>query len=190
MQPTPQSAGGEVYRIVNKSETRPFVGKLSPTQVYRVPPGGTAIVPREGVWLWTGRPWTIDRPENGIRERHEEVMRLRALYGAHCPDEKTGMVEDELWELNKPLLDVFDMTGEPVVTVIDDPFGDRISPAMQTTAEKDLLAETVDKLRRELASMQGRLNGLERGEAMPDVEVPDDEPTKVPVGPRRGREAS
>ncbi len=184
-----QTVGGDVYRVENQGKTD-FVGKLSPTQVYRIPAGGQSIVPREAVWLWLGRPWLVDLPDKGHLDRKDELARLHTLYGAHCKDENTGMVEDELWELNKPRLAVFDMVGGSIRTVIDDPKGIYVTPVVETQSEKDLLSETVEKLRRELAAMQGRLNGLERGEAQPDEEVPEDAPRAVPVGPRRGRESS
>lgn len=174
---------GEVVRVHNEAD-KEFRGSYD-GQRYVIPAGGAVIVPTEACWHWCGRQWLIDEPPLKL-ERTREMERLRLYYGAHFNDPDKTV--EEKWEQNKPKLSVTTMDGERFVTMLDDPLGKEVSPASQTVAERNLLSEQVDKLRRELAAMQGRLNSVERGEDQPDEEVPEDSATSIPTGPRRGRE--
>lgn len=177
---------GEVVRVLNEDLEREFRGSYN-GQRYVIPPGGSVIVPTEACWHWCGRQWLVDEPPLRL-ERTREMERLKIYYGAHFNDTNPPRTVEEKWAANKPNLRVTTVDGERYVTMLDDPEGKEVSPASQTIAERNLLADQVDKLRRELAAMQGRLNSVERGEDQPDETVPEDTASNIPTGPRRGRE--
>ncbi len=181
---------GEVVRVKNVGKV-PFRGKYD-QQVYDIPVKSQVIVPEDAARHWLGRWDLIDRDFHP--ERKEEYARLRVLYGAHFSED--GIDENTKWEQNKPQLEVYTLdTEERIFTVVDDPAGERISPATQTKREKGLLEDQVDALKKQLNAVQNVLAQQQMGdryvatddEAQNDVE--EDIPTKVPVGGRqRGRD--
>lgn len=183
---------GEVVRITN-GMSQPFVGKHD-GQPYRIAPGGSAIVPVEAMWHWCGRPHLVDRPPTRL-DRKGEVSRLKVLYGAAFPDppELGGATEEEKWERNKPLLEVYDLSGERIVTVLDDPEGRHLTPATETELEKQVLKDTIESMKAQLAQLTSQYAAEQRGELTSLEEVPSDgppvpkdDPTKVPVGVTTG----
>jgi hypothetical protein len=178
---------GEVVRLKNKGKTQ-FVGKYAQTR-YAVEPGGELIVPREAMWHWFGRPFLVDTGKH--KDRTTEWKRLQTLYGLF--DDEAGSY-DEKFKQNVPQVEVYDLDGERIITVIDDPTGANISPADQTRQEKELLDEQIAKMRQELNALQAAQAQvqLEGYEPTSDA-VEEDTPKKVPVGAstaagRRGRE--
>lgn len=180
---------GQVVRIKNNSK-EDFVGKYD-QNVYRVKAGQEAIAPVEASWHWFGRPHAIDGRK---KERTDEVNRLNVLYGLF--DDESGSIAEKR-ERNVPKCEVYDLDGERIYTVLDDPKGERINPSDQSAHEAELMNDQIQKLQRELAALT---SAAALADTSPDYqpssdvlveEVPDDTPTKVPVadGPRRGRVA-
>jgi hypothetical protein len=150
----------------------PFVGKWS-GQRFEIRPGETKLVPEDAAWHWTGRHWLVGN------RRREELDRLKLLYGAHYSlDDLTA---EELWERNKPSLEVWTLDGDKVTTVIDDPEGRTVTPSSESEAERDLLRSEIDALRKRLEALQGEYAARQRGEATSVEEIPEDRPTKVRV---------
>lgn len=180
---------GDVVRVLNHGD-REFVGGYD-QQRYVVPAGGQSIVPRDAAQHWTGRWHTFDREHH--KERTVEYERLMVLYGIFA-DETTSI--EEKMETNIPKLEVTDLDGNKIVTVLEDPHNDFARPADTTQVEKDLLEQQIAKMQRELSSLTSALAMTQTnkdGKYEPSIDVvPTDDPKKVPVtdGPRRGRTAT
>lgn len=105
-------------------------------RTYTVKPNSETFMPFEAAKLWFGDPRSggavaSHRDVMGlvswIPDRATEVRRLRALYDNQMGDERTI--------LNHPLVEVYTQAGTRVYTVLDDPDGERTSPAVQTVAD-------------------------------------------------------
>ena len=113
---------------------------------YLVKVGETAFAPFEAVSVATGDPrsgasttsirddagnvgWVVDRPT--------EVRRLRTLY-----DNQTGDLGEILFA---PVLEVENLEGERVRTVLDDPEGDSVIPVQTTLLDRDQLLAQIQR---------------------------------------------
>lgn len=146
-------------------------------QLFRIPPGETCLCPEAGVWAWTGKPDVIDRPSRP--DRTQEYRRLRGVYGAFD--------DNDLWEQNRPQLEVYDASGARVWTIVEDPTGEHVSPVDTTGADKE-------SYRRMISDLQEQIDGLKRQSLIFDHDNPpnlmEDAPEDTPMGaPRRGRAA-
>lgn len=159
---------GEVFRVKNTSD-QPWVGRYA-NQRYVVPAGGEAIVPRGAVALWMGDPEAKDVGQH--KARREENKRLLIKWGANGE--------------SRPPLEVWGLDGDRVITVLDDPDGRHLHEQAPTVAERDLLEEQLEKLRREQAAMQARIIAVEAGD-QPQAQVPEDSASKVRVGSKTGK---
>jgi hypothetical protein len=126
---------------------------------YVVQPGDSAFAPFEAVTVAVGDPRSSDstrvvRDEAGnvgwVVDRETEVRRLRTLY-----DNQTG----DLAEIKyAPLLEVTDLEGDPIRTVLDDPDGDSVTTVQTTLLDRDQLLAQVQRQQRmieQLANAQG-----------------------------------
>lgn len=140
------------YRIVNEGDT---VFQASYDNIpYYIEPGADAVVPYGFLVTHFGNPNAIDDGRNN--HRRAEYERIRTLYGAYD--------NDELWEENRPRFKVVTMAGDPVPTVVDDPTGANISPAVQTQIENDLMKEAIAKQQAEIETMKARIAANEHEE--------------------------
>jgi hypothetical protein len=181
---------GEVVRLENTGE-EPFVGKYAQTR-YVVQPGKHLIVPKEAMHHWFGRNFLVDVGMK--RDRTAELKRIKVLYGVF--DDEAG-TEAEKWERNVPhKVHVFDIEGNRLTTMVDDPEGHTVTPADQTEQEKALLDAQIEEMRRQLNALQAAQAQVQLEGYEPTADVsPEDTPKKVPVGAsqaasRRGRERS
>lgn len=180
---------GEVVRIINNSD-RDFDGMYA-NQKYSIPSGREAIVPSEAMWLWLGHPEAVNLGPNR-NYRHEEYERLRVRYGAFDErdrDDNTITPADEKWEQNKPLIEAWDLEGNRIVTVVDDPEGKDKTPATSSIAQQDLLVQQMEAMERRMKAMQDQLAAAQRGEqseavsdAAKDKGPQPDAPKTRPVG--------
>lgn len=134
---------------------------------YVIPPNGTEFMPFEAMKLFFGDPRAIDkvrsqRDNKGLvaflPDRAGEVRRLRLMYD-HGFGEYTGKEgPDVVWEHNKiPHVRVETLDGVQIMTVLDDPAGRSVLPAVATQAEEADLRETVIRQGRLLQSLMDRL---------------------------------
>ena len=153
----------DVTPLTLKWDSRPYVVSV----------GDTAFAPFEAVSVAVGDPRSSDetrtvRDESGnvgwIVDRATEVRRLRTLY-----DNQTGDLSEIKYA---PLLDVFDLEGERVKTVLDDPEGDSVTPAVTTLLDRDQLLAQVQRQQRmieQLAEAQGiDIGTVEMQESSPE----------------------
>lgn len=171
-----------VVRLTNVGD-KEFQGKYD-GRTTTLEPGKTTMVTFAAMALWLGNPYSHNRnPRN--RQRLSELNRLRAKYGAYD--------NPELWEQNKPLIEVYDAEGNRIITVVDDPDGTFLPPD-----EEDRNATAVDTLQKRIAQLDAEMDALRTalnqqvrtdqattlGDAMPDIpptpKAPKPEPTTGP----------
>lgn len=113
---------------------------------FLIPPGGSAIVPREAAYVNFG-DWTR-RDNNPWFPRSVELERIRGRYAGEVPS-----------------IEITEMDGKKVVLLWEDPEGTRL-PEL-TGAQS--MQQQMDQMREEMARLRTRL-----GED--DPEIPEDSP--------------
>lgn len=167
----------ELVRITNDDDV-PFIGMFN-GQRYIIKPRSETVVPFEAMCLWMGNPNSRDLDAKR-RDRTSEYRRLRVKYGVYEHNDR----EDQL-----PRLSAFNMEGEKIVTVLDDPEGKNITTTAATVQDDESLREEVVRLRGLVERLVGEREprpdfiGDESmaGEELDD-EVTEDTPVRVPVG--------
>jgi hypothetical protein len=115
---------------------------------YDVPVEKQVAIPFDCMTLWFGDPRATDairsvRDEAGIvtwvPDRATEVRRLRLKWGQITGSEETVTEGPR----DVPKVEFSDFDGRQIFSVVDDPFGDHISPVQITRAENDDLRALV-----------------------------------------------
>lgn len=141
-------------------------------QTYRCASGGEALVPFAGVCLWFGHPAAVDIPgDPRQRYRTEEFQRLCVKYGVYDHHEEfiagQQALDDRGRQVRKtiPLIEVFDLEGDKLTTVLEDPEGKTLAPfSMEEQANLDLRAQMA-QMQRQMQVLQQQLSQQERGAA-------------------------
>lgn len=164
--------------IRNVGESR-FVGEYA-MQRWVVEPGDKTLAPYHAACLWFGDPRAVNvgdanaRPELQFRAR--EIDRLGVKYGlAGDPwySDDVDMDRETFNEANNdhykpqrykagrhpnlPKCEVYDLNGDRLWTVIEDPEGARDKEPATTTAEKDVTLESINALQAQIKELQNRL---------------------------------
>lgn len=109
-------------------------------------PGRDAFVPWAAMVSAFGDPRSTDklqsyRDQHGrvgfIPDRRTEIRRLRTKYD--------NMYGDESLVAHHPFVEVYELDGTPITTVLDDPQGRTTIPVEQTAAQQDELLEIVKR---------------------------------------------
>lgn len=186
-------ASGDVVRLVNEGDT-PFTDMYG-SRPYSIPVGGQLMVDYDAVCLWLGHPQANDYdPRNRVRT--QEYHRLRSRYGVDAQElemqlQKLPVDTDELFQRLRPSLAAYDMAGDRIVTVADDPSGDSLSPAIDTSGDsQQLIMARMAQMEREMNDMRVQLAANARTEqALNDAQpIPVDNPdliddTRTSAGP-------
>lgn len=164
---------GDVIRLRNIGDTefrQQYGGKL-----YRIPPGSEAIIAFEAMCLWMGHPDAVDIDAKR-RYRSDELRRLYVKWGVY----ENHHLAEQLF----PKLRAFDIDGEPIITVIDDPEGRHLTPDVQSRLERDDLREQMAAMQKQMAALQAQLaqadNQVAAQVAAGDTRT--DAPSKPPLG--------
>lgn len=190
-------ASGDVIRLSNVGDqdfTQSFNGRS-----YTIPAHGQLMVDYDAMCLWLGHPDANDfDPRNRVRV--QEYTRLRGRYGVDAKAlelsiDHTPFDETELFHTMKPSLEAFDMAGNRLLTVADDPDGDFLStPEPSTTSDVGLLMARLQANEQETANLRHQLAMMQRkeqatNEAQPiATDIPgtvSTEPSKAPEPPAR-----
>lgn len=171
----PQHGVNDVCRILNLMD-REWTGMYN-SQSYKMPPGGETIAPYIAVCNWFGHPDAVDV---GPRERYrtDEYARLRVFYGVYDDEDR--------WDELTPKVEVYDLEGNRIITVIDDPSGAHLSPTQTTVLERDNLTRQLAQMDRQMRAMQAQLDQQNRAMAAEDagdIINPDDAPVNPNVNP-------
>lgn len=163
----------DVVRIRNLMD-KEWTGMYN-SQTYRMSPGGECIAPYIAVCNWFGHPEAVDI---GPRERYrtDEYARLRVFYGVYDDEDK--------WDELTPKVEVYDLDGNRIITVIDDPSGSALTPAQSTVAERDLLVRQMTQMQKQMAMMQAQLDTQNRAVAAEDSgDLIEDDDAPINVNP-------
>jgi hypothetical protein len=179
-------ASGEVIRIHNVGDTD-FVDAFN-GRPYRIPANGQLMVDFDAMCLWLGHPDANDfDPRN--RVRLAEYERIRSRYGIDARAlelslDKIPFDSDDLFRAMRPKLECFNMAGDRVLTVADDPDGDLLVPdTSEATSEIGLLTARLQameveqrNLRQQLASQQRTQTALDDAQPIGEDINPDSPP--------------
>lgn len=166
-----------ILRVVNQDPIAHTVKWNS--RRYKLEPGKDVFIPAACAYTWFGDPrstniyQSITTPEGTVYfvpDRASEVRRLRIKYGGGFDGDEQSF--DGVPAL--PNVEVYDTDGNRVTTVLDDPTGDSVTPALITTSDETDLRKTVAQQQRLIAALM-EANGMnEDGTAKDESELPAD----------------
>lgn len=150
---------------------------------YMIQRGRKVIVPFEAMVLRFGDPRagtniTSIKSAGGnvtgwIPDRLSEVARLRLLWGAHA--DKYPRFDD----IDTPNVMVYDLTNEPVATVISDPEGKDSIPVTQTESDRDAILALMERQQAQIDQLKRDLGVTDEIEL--ESELPTDGGDLAPV---------
>lgn len=144
---------------------------------YVLPPNKDVFVPYDAAVLWFGNPDVFDVSARQ-RGRTDFYHRLRLRYGAFddhrilADGSEVRFTADELWEENKPQVEVYTLEGERLHTIIDDPEGTNVDPAQTNPGEAQGILARMGQLEAELGLL--RQAQAAQTATADEVEVDDD----------------
>lgn len=109
-----------------------------------------------------------------IPDRETEVRRLRMRYANHLGDDTSLQTF--------PLVDLYDLDGNKVTTVLDDPTGETITPSLQTVAGHEQMLAVINQQQVMLERLLRAANLSDKADAIStpvtpqDLGVPEEEP--------------
>jgi hypothetical protein len=121
------------------------------TVEYLIQPDDDLVVPWEVMVSFLGSP---DTQNYGPRrmDRKNVYEKLRVKYGAYW--------DDEMWEQNKPHLVAYRVTGERLVTVVDDPDGLAITPSAVSQQQAMAASAQMEMLQQQVVALSGLVEQL------------------------------
>lgn len=133
---------------------------------YRIPANGMNVVPFDAMVRVVGNPNVIGP------ERQEEYARLKVLHNL-------GTIDNPSLEADYPL-SFYTIDGDPIVTVLDDPEGEHLTPVTQTSVDQTFLLNTIDKLTRQVQALQAQADANVRADISEQmgIDVGTDQPAK------------
>ena len=181
----PQVKIGDILAVSNVG-TRIFRGQWDMVD-YVIPPGGSDFLPFEAVKLFFGDPRSTDQVRSArdarglvsfLADRPAEVRRLRLLYSHGFGDFTGKEGVEQVWEDDKiPHVKVETLQGERVWTVLDDPAGSSVLPALVTQADDDRLRDIVEQQGKLIRSLMDRVGMQSLSDlANPEINLPEDTP--------------
>lgn len=146
-------------------------------KTFTVRKGKSVFVPLEAMIIACGDPRSTDkiitvREAGGeatgwIPDREGEVYRLRSKYG----QEPTGRKDFD--DIHVPKIEVTNLEGERVYTVLDDPYGEKGIVTTSTTAEKDELLAMLERQQGQIDKLRSELGTLD--EVQNEMDLPTDD---------------
>lgn len=145
-----------------------------------IAPGQEGIVEREAACAQFGVWWSVSGGKP--IDRKDEVARIKGLYGCF-----PGAPTDEHslnWEDVKPRIEIREMDGKVVSTVIDDPEGSAIP--LTERHDEDHMRSMLEKMQAEMERMQAQLDHrdvLDTLNEIPPADSPEDAPKRKRTQP-------
>lgn len=152
---------GDIVRVKNSGKQTYKI--MYDSREYALAPGVDAFIPFEAAKLWFGDPRASNsmqsiRNQHGqvawVPDRDTEVRRLRVKYGCIGGDEREiqGAPTVEIYEL---------ATGSRIYSVLDDPAGERSTPAVQTVNEQAQLLAIVERQQAQIQYLMDQIPGIQ-----------------------------
>jgi hypothetical protein len=191
---------GETLRVVNISPSDTYRFGWNSRQ-YIIPPGGADFMPFDAVKVYTGDPRATNNVRTSrdaigivsfLPDRQTEVRRLRLLYsapfGEYMSSQDVGgifvnsssadvndLAAKFAWEgVRIPRIEVYNIRGERVYTVLDDPEGTLTIPVQVTQSHvdrSDQLQTLVEAQSRIIEALSSRLGIDPNGPALDNQDV-------------------
>lgn len=147
---------------------------------YAIQPGSESVVPWYAAVLWFGDPRVLDDEVRGLFARADELLRVLTRMGSGGLDGR-GLSEAERVKVDHPGVQVFDIDGNRIEMLIDDPEGENVSPVGFVKAEKDDLFAELDKVKAYQSQLLQLIEDQKNQGSSPGLEsAADDSPSKVP----------
>ncbi len=171
----------QVVRLRNAGET---VYKDQYASVkYTIEPGKEIVVPWHAATLWLGDPRLLDDEGRGLFSRADELLRVLTRMGSGGLDDRR-LSQEERARVDHPGLQVFDIDGNRIEMLLDDPEGENVTPIGFVKAEKDDLFAELHKGKAYQALIHQSIDDPKKQGSAPGLEsAADDAPSKVP-GPQ------
>lgn len=141
-----------------------------------IPPGQDGFVAKEAACAHFGVWWS--QPGGRPIDRKEEARRVKGLYGCF-----PGSPVEGDWENSKPKVEIYEMDGTRVSTVIEDPEG--VNLPVTERQDDSHLRTTVQAMQEQLEKMQSQLDQkdsiISQGIAteLPQEDTPDTAPKRT-----------
>lgn len=134
------------------------------SQVTILPVDTDAFMEREAAAIHFGN-WTLSGAE-----REAEYKRLRGLGGSD-KEGRSAMEDDAVWDLVRPRVEIYELSGERITTILDDPAGHSITYAkpLDYDAQLAALQDQVNRLMKERESDMALVPVSQVGEDKPET---------------------
>lgn len=148
---------------------RPFSQEYANAR-YICDPGQRILIPWEAMCLWMGHPDAVDIDPKR-RYRTEEFERLCVKWGVY---EHHNRAKEEWYDDkgNGPFAPLFPQLvitriedNTRVITVVDDPEGKHLTPAVQSAADKARLEDQLAAMRAQMAAMAQQMTAMQSEQA-------------------------
>jgi len=176
--PTPPGPVRDYVVRLHNDSPKPFRMRYL-TVEYLIQPDDDLVVPWEVMVSFLGSP---DTQNYGPRrmDRKNVYEKLRVKYGAYW--------DDDLWEQNKPHLSAYRVTGEKLITVVDDPDGLATTPSVVSQQQAMAANAQLEMLQQQVIALSGLVEQLTGQASNPPGTVQSDAqsftpPTSPPTGP-------
>lgn len=157
---------------------------------YILHPEQPTFIPPACAWNWFGDPRSAQNIQtvkdakglvHYIGDRATEVRRLRVKYGAGIEGDETNFEGVP----HVPDVSLFTVDGDPITTVIDDPTGQSVMPAVTTVAGDQALRDLVEQQQHQIEALMAHLE-LEQPngqvtEATSEGSLPSDDDDLIPT---------
>jgi hypothetical protein len=170
---------GQMVRVINKGPN-PLTIKYNRIK-YILEPEIEKVIPYEAAQVWFGDPRsaaeirtivTDDGMPQMIYPRRHEVRRLRAKYG------NIEGIGDESEIQECPTIEMYNLDGERITTVLEDPHGNSVNQASVTVADN---ATTQSMIRQQQKQIELLMAELEKRGGLDDVEPDTDEASPLTI---------
>lgn len=168
----------QVVRVRNPGE-KVFKDQYASVK-YAIQPGQEVVVPWYAAVLWFGDPRVLDDETRGVFARADELLRVLTRMGSGGLDGR-GLGEVDRVKADHPGIEVFDIDGNRIEMLIDDPEGENVTPIGFVKAEKDDLFAELDKVKAYQSQLLQLIEDQKNQASSPGLEsAADDAPSRVP----------
>lgn len=173
---------GDILKATNLGSRPLTIGYNS--RAYKLEPGKPTIIPWEAAVIWFGDPRSAEKAQRvfddagnaiGIPPRDSEVNRLRVKYG-----HQVGSVNDYLKngggnDTPVPKVELTTWDDQAITTVLDDPEGESVIPAVSTMADSASQQAMIQNLTRQLEMLKAAVGVQSEGAQSDSSDLPEDD---------------